>query len=65
MGCWSPSWIVSTTPLWGALFIFFAGGTVWVTRKRVSEEEAMMKEALGDEWEAWHKKTSRFVSGLF
>jgi len=65
VGCWLPSWIVSATPLWSALLIFFAGGTVWVTRKRVSEEEAMMKEAFGDEWEIWHKKTSRFVPCLF
>jgi len=65
VGCWLPAWIVNATPVWGALFGLFAFGTVWVTRKRVTEEEAMMKDAFGDDWVVWHKKTWRFVPGLF
>ncbi|KAE9375226.1 hypothetical protein N431DRAFT_436729 [Stipitochalara longipes BDJ] len=65
VGCWLPAWIVSATPFWEALFIFLAVGAGWVTWKRVSEEEAMMKDAFGEEWERWHQKTWRFVPGLF
>jgi protein-S-isoprenylcysteine O-methyltransferase Ste14 len=33
--------------------------------KRVKEEEMMLKRTFGKEWEDWHKRTSRFVPGLF
>jgi protein-S-isoprenylcysteine O-methyltransferase Ste14 len=36
-----------------------------VTWKRVHEEEAMMKETFGKEWEEWHKRTKRFIPGFF
>ena len=65
VGCWLPAWLVNATPFWGALFALYASGIVWITSKRVSEEEAMMKAAFGEEWEMWHKKTWRFVPGLF
>jgi protein-S-isoprenylcysteine O-methyltransferase Ste14 len=32
---------------------------------RVRDEEAMLKEAFGREWEEWHQKTPRFVPFLF
>ena len=30
----------------------------------MSEEEAMMKDTFGEEWEVWHGKTWRFIPGL-
>ncbi|KAG6034720.1 hypothetical protein E4U41_006418 [Claviceps citrina] len=32
---------------------------------RVSEEEAMLKDVFGKKWVTWHKKTKRFIPGLF
>lgn len=31
---------------------------------RVSQEEAMLRELFGKEWEAWHAKTARFIPGI-
>jgi protein-S-isoprenylcysteine O-methyltransferase Ste14 len=64
VGCWLPTWIPNVTRFWRALVIFFAVGIARVTWKRVSEEETMMKETFGKEWEVWHKKTCRFIPGL-
>lgn len=33
--------------------------------KRVTEEEMMLKKTFGKEWEDWHKKTKRFIPGVF
>ena len=65
MGCWLPAWIVNATNFWRGLAGLFFIGMVRVTWKRVHEEEAMMKGAFGKEWEEWHKRTKRFVPGLF
>lgn len=35
------------------------------TTTRVRQEEAMLKEVFGKEWEEWHKNTKRFIPGLF
>lgn len=32
---------------------------------RVVDEEGMLKEKFGQEWVTWHRRTSRFVPGLF
>jgi protein-S-isoprenylcysteine O-methyltransferase Ste14 len=32
---------------------------------RVRDEEAMLKETFGKQWEEWHRKTPRFVPFLF
>ncbi|QDS75660.1 hypothetical protein FKW77_007182 [Venturia effusa] len=32
---------------------------------RVRDEEGMLKRIFGEEWEAWHKKTARFVPFIF
>ncbi|KAJ4144654.1 hypothetical protein LMH87_003529 [Akanthomyces muscarius] len=32
---------------------------------RVRQEEAMLRELFGKEWEEWHARTKRFVPGLF
>jgi protein-S-isoprenylcysteine O-methyltransferase Ste14 len=34
-------------------------------RKRVREEETMLKKTFGNEWEPWHARTKRFVPGVF
>jgi len=35
---------------------------VWV---RVNDEEAMLKREFGREWEEYHRRTARFIPGVF
>jgi protein-S-isoprenylcysteine O-methyltransferase Ste14 len=65
VGCWLPAWLVEATPFWRAIANILVGGIVVFTWKRVSEEESVMKETFGKEWEEWHRKTWRFIPGLF
>ncbi|KAJ5720583.1 Phospholipid methyltransferase [Penicillium malachiteum] len=50
------------------------GYTVWVSilgicllllSARVRDEENMLKEKFGKQWEDWHRSTKRFIPGLF
>jgi protein-S-isoprenylcysteine O-methyltransferase Ste14 len=66
LGCWMPSVVVA----WGescfpALFVLFACVFTLALRTRVREEEEMLKKEFGEQWEAYHAKTKRFVPGLF
>ncbi|KAL4891812.1 hypothetical protein BDV59DRAFT_59093 [Aspergillus ambiguus] len=42
------------------------GGIVGVSMLtiRVRDEERMLKERFGEEWEQWHRRTARFVPGI-
>ena len=66
VACFLPSWVVDA---WASikwlLLTAFAGFVVVSMGTRVRDEEAMLKEAFGKEWEEWHRKTSRFIPGLF
>lgn len=45
-----------------------AGAALFVVHQittRVMQEEAMLKEVFGKEWEQWHAETKRFIPGLF
>jgi protein-S-isoprenylcysteine O-methyltransferase Ste14 len=65
MGCWLPAWIVHARTFWTAVALLLVTGIGHVTWKRVTEEETMMKEAFGKEWEEWHTKTARLIPGVF
>ncbi|KUJ14676.1 uncharacterized protein LY89DRAFT_686355 [Mollisia scopiformis] len=65
LGCWLPAWIVDATLFWRILAIVFIFGIFRGTGKRVLDEEMMLKNTFGEEWEAWHKRTKRFIPGLF
>ena len=65
IGCWLPAWIVEASLFWRAFACLVAYAIIRVTWKRVREEEMMMKETFGKEWETWHAKTKRFIPGLF
>ena len=45
-------------PVGWAIFLFFVLGA------RVRDEEAMLKEQFGKEWEEWHARTKRFIPGV-
>jgi protein-S-isoprenylcysteine O-methyltransferase Ste14 len=70
VGCVLPHWVVT----WG---LGMGSGIVWSTLLleagilgilgivvRVKDEEAMLRKEFGSEWEAWHKKTMRFIPGV-
>lgn len=55
-------WLVKWRGLWLGML---AANWVRVIWFRVREEEEMLREAFGEEWEDWHKRTARFVPGVF
>lgn len=44
----------------GALLLYIA-----VCAARVRDEEDMLRDQFGKEWEEWHRETKRFVPGIF
>jgi protein-S-isoprenylcysteine O-methyltransferase Ste14 len=66
VGCWVlEEWMGAARLGLGALgsvIVIMGNIMAW---KRVKEEETMLKSTFGKEWEDWHKRTSRFIPGLF
>jgi protein-S-isoprenylcysteine O-methyltransferase Ste14 len=65
VGCWLPTWIVEARLFWTALACLIMCGAIRVTWDRVKDEEIMLKNTFGKEWEAWHIRTKRFIPGLY
>ena len=40
-------------------------GILYVVWERVKDEEAMLKREIGTEWEEYHRRTARFIPGVF
>lgn len=32
---------------------------------RIQDEEKMLRESFGEEWEVWHARTARFIPSVF
>ena len=65
-GCWMPSAIVAwSEAFFPLLFILLACVLAFGLSLRVRDEEEMLKNEFGEEWEAYHMETKRFVPGLF
>lgn len=47
----------------GAVLAFFVLGS-WGMMARVRDEEEMLRQHFGKEWEEWHAKTGRFIPGI-
>ncbi|ATY64400.1 isoprenylcysteine carboxyl methyltransferase [Cordyceps militaris] len=66
LACFVPPVYWPRVQAWAATLMVGAGLLVaQQIATRVAQEEAMLKELFGKEWEAWHAKTKRFVPGLF
>jgi protein-S-isoprenylcysteine O-methyltransferase Ste14 len=66
LGCWIPPAIRAWLDGCGwVVVVFMAIVVVHAVRGRVSDEEKMLQEKFGDLWVEWHRRTKRFVPGLF
>lgn len=66
VGCILPDWLVmGTLYAWPLLLLVFAILGLLGIMVRVREEEAMLKRQFGKEWEEYHRKTKRFIPGMF
>ena len=64
IGCWLPARLAEATLIWRVIACLTAFGAMRLAWTRVREEETMLKRTFGQEWEAWHARTNRFVPGL-
>jgi protein-S-isoprenylcysteine O-methyltransferase Ste14 len=66
MACWLSGGVVERLNGWG-LYVYAAWVAfgLFVMRLRLRDEETMLKEKFGKEWEVWHARTKRFIPGLF
>lgn len=64
--CFFPSWLVSSLRRYEkgiiTLILAFAMSVAW---RRVKDEEAMLGNKFGAEWEGWHARTARFIPFIF
>jgi protein-S-isoprenylcysteine O-methyltransferase Ste14 len=64
LACWLSERVLNSV-WWKVVGVFFAGVAVLAMRTRIVDEEKMMKETFGKEWEVWHARTKRFIPGVF
>ncbi|KAL4946423.1 hypothetical protein BDV06DRAFT_218351 [Aspergillus oleicola] len=64
--CLVPGEIVTFLRKWEGVVGVFAVGVVGVIGGvRIRDEERMLRDRFGREWEGWHKRTARLVPGVF
>ncbi|KAJ5093571.1 Phospholipid methyltransferase [Penicillium angulare] len=64
--CWVEESTLSKLEGWGVpAFVLFMSISTWLLFLRVKDEEDMLKERFGKQWEEWHRSTKRFIPGLF
>ena len=63
--CWIPASALSRWHGWGVSAIpGLVGFALWVLIVRVRDEEEMLRQKFGRQWEEWHRSTKRFIPGL-
>jgi len=66
LGCVLPRWLVSGgVMIWPILLIMSGVLGILAIRVRVQNEEAMLKDTFGREWEEYYKRTKRFIPWVF
>lgn len=67
LSCWLPPWLYGRLVGLGVFANSFilTGMFSWLLWMRIREEERMLRETFGEEWERWHATTPRFVPFLF
>jgi protein-S-isoprenylcysteine O-methyltransferase Ste14 len=64
VGCWLSKEVVNWGGWKGVGLAYVAIG-VEMLRRRIVDEEGMLRGVFGREWEVWHGRTKRFVPGVF
>ncbi|KAI2628334.1 hypothetical protein GGS21DRAFT_238327 [Xylaria nigripes] len=66
LSCAIPPWLYPTLRRleWASLFLPVAM-LVSAVFRRVKEEEQLLRQHFGSEWEAWHSRTARFIPYVF
>jgi protein-S-isoprenylcysteine O-methyltransferase Ste14 len=64
LACWLSESVLNSG-WWKVVAVFFWGVAILAMRMRIVDEEKMMKETFGKEWEVWHARTKRFIPGVF
>ncbi|PMD60711.1 uncharacterized protein K444DRAFT_612409 [Hyaloscypha bicolor E] len=71
LGCLLPSCVVrwgmwsGGLRVWPTLLVIMGVFGLFGVGIRVKDEEAMLKREFGREWEKYHRKTKRFIPGIF
>ncbi|KAJ5931042.1 Phospholipid methyltransferase [Penicillium verhagenii] len=66
LACWiEKSTLVALSGLGSIIWASFMGVSVWAILTRVKDEEDMLKQTFGKQWEDWNRSTKRFIPGLF
>ncbi|KAJ5698958.1 hypothetical protein N7462_000963 [Penicillium macrosclerotiorum] len=64
-GCWTREATISQLNGWG---LSIAAGTstlgLMMLFTRVKDEEEMLKQKFGKQWDKWHQSTKRFIPGI-
>jgi protein-S-isoprenylcysteine O-methyltransferase Ste14 len=60
VGCWLSAGVVGS-PWWRVVGWGFVAVGVRLAWMRVVDEERMLRETFGEEWEVWHRRTKRFI----
>jgi protein-S-isoprenylcysteine O-methyltransferase Ste14 len=64
-GCWLPESIARSQALRYVELGVLVLAVVWVVSVRVKDEEDMLRQTFGKEWEDYHARTKRFIPGVF
>jgi protein-S-isoprenylcysteine O-methyltransferase Ste14 len=67
ISCWLPPWLYQIVTRMGVFTNAFilSSWFAWLLWIRIREEEKMLKNTFGAEWERWHAATPRFLPFLF
>ena len=63
--CWIPESALLRVQGWGlGMTVALIVATFWAIGLRVWDEEDMLRQKFGQQWEKWHRTTRRFIPGL-
>jgi protein-S-isoprenylcysteine O-methyltransferase Ste14 len=63
--CWIPESVLIRLQGWGlGTTVALIVATFWAIGIRVRDEEYMLRQMFGPQWEKWHRSTKRFLPGV-
>lgn len=64
-GCFMPRKLIEVPYVSEVVAAVMVSAVGFALSLRILDEEEMMRNEFGDEWEKWHKKTARLIPGIF